>query len=401
MSQNQLTITDPPNRQLIDPSSQESTIVERFTEASRAIVPSVEVSLAKRIIRAGSNQVLCLAAHTSVPLNDDELASVSDLAVKLSDGTNVRLSLSFFNDQSVGCIPVSQPQIIPLNRSTYDPNRYEVLREEPKLGLVLIATTLIAMAGLYSVLNGPFSPLHWQPAFKSAAFQSVAARTSKAAIKTIAASPGPATLKSKPAKFEPESGQSATRDESNPSSKHATGRETQSLTAKTKVPKAHQLKSERVFIPPPPNTPTLGHIKNMFVPPPPPMTYVFPAESGLLPIDPLQGLASASAKTKPAGNPKSMATESPVDRKSAVGAKSTITAESRAEAKSTVNTKSAVSAQTTVNAKSASDSSMSSSGPSDPQSEHNPTGNNDTESTAPVPGDDGYPALERIVIPNQ
>jgi hypothetical protein len=385
MSQNQLTIIDPPNRQMIDPSAQESTIVERFCEASREIVPSVEISLAKRIIRAGSNQVLCLAAHTSVPLNDDELASVSDLAVRLSDGTNVRLSLSFFNDQSVGCIPVTQPQYIPLNRSIYDPNRYE-LRGEPKLGLVLVATTLIAMAGLYSVLNGPFSPfgpLHWPHAL-----QSTTASTVKAAFKTIAASPGPATLKSKAAKFESESAQSANRVDANPRAKNATGKDTQSLTAKTKVPKAHQPKSERLFIPPPPNTPSFAHIKNGFVPPPPPMTYVFPQEASLLPVDPLQGLASVSAKTKPAVSAKSARTDFPVDTKSTMGAKSTTSAESRVEAKSTGNTKSG-------------SDTMSSSGLSDSQPNLNCVGHNNAESTAPLPGNDGYPPLERIVIPNQ
>jgi hypothetical protein len=394
MSQNQLTITDHPNRQVIDPAFQESTIVERFTEASRAIVPSVEISLAKRIIKAGSNQVLCLAAHTSVPLNDDELASVSDLAVRLSDGTNVRLSLSFFNDQSVGCIPVNQPQFIPLNRSIYDPNRYE-LRDEPKLGLVLGATALIALAGLYSVLNGPFSPfspLHWQ-----STFQSIMSNTGKAPIKTIAAGPGVATLKARPAKLDSGSSQNATRTDSTPSPRTAAGGETksQSLSAKPKLPKLHQSKSERAFIPPPPNTPAIGQFKNMFVPPPPPMTYALPPGAALLPFDPLQGLAPISAKTKP-----------PVDAKAAHTTKSAVNDEGPVDPKSAGNVKTTIKAEPSLNARSASETMTTSGMPgaelNERQSEHIPAGNNNSNAaTAPLPGDDGYPALERIVIPNQ
>jgi hypothetical protein len=388
MSQNQLTIIDPPNRELLESSSPESTIVERFTEASRDIVPSVEISLAKRIIRAGSNQVLCLAAHTSVPLNEDEVASVSDLAVRLSDGTNVRLSLSFFNDQGVGCIPVSSPQLIPMNRSIYDPNRYE-LRGEPKLGLVLFATSIIALAGLYSVLNGPFSPFKWQTAF-----QSVTA-AGKTANKTIAASVHPAMLKAKPAKVDSESAKSVSKDDSNPSPRNVGGGESKSPTARARVAKAHQTRAEHMFIPPPPNTPSLAHMKNMFVPPPPPMTYSISPESALLPFDPLQGLAPVSAKTSHSVTTKSAPKTRPV-----ANDESGLDQQSTGNTKSALNAKSTQIAEPTTPPRSASEP-LSGSRLSEPQLERIPAGAGDNNgATAPVPGEDGYPALERIVMPN-
>ena len=105
-----------------DATADEALVVDRFIEASRDLVPSVQISLAKRIVSADSKQVMCLAAHTSVPLHPSDASSVSDLALKLSDGTNVRLSLKFFND----ALSSAGGEYIPLTRNLYDPNRYEV-----------------------------------------------------------------------------------------------------------------------------------------------------------------------------------------------------------------------------------------------------------------------------------
>jgi hypothetical protein len=87
------------------PATDENALVERFVEASRELLPSIQVALTKRIYQPGSNRVLCLAAHTTMPLDDEQVASVSDLALRLSDGTSVALSLSFFNEQAGSAIP--------------------------------------------------------------------------------------------------------------------------------------------------------------------------------------------------------------------------------------------------------------------------------------------------------
>ncbi|HEY9777067.1 MAG TPA: hypothetical protein V6C81_25095 [Planktothrix sp.] len=160
MSENQLTVVP-------DPAAQDAVVVDRFATASRDIVPGVQVSLAKRVICPGSDRVLCLAAHTSVPMNDDELASVSDLALKLSDGTNVRLSLSFFNDSVANDIvmPLPRPNFARAGSfsraaSFYDPDRYRSYKEgsnDSKLGPVLFAMSVIAAASMTLAVFGPIS----------------------------------------------------------------------------------------------------------------------------------------------------------------------------------------------------------------------------------------------------
>jgi hypothetical protein len=108
--------------------------------------------------------VLCLGAQTSVPLNDDERASVSDLAIKLSDGTNVALSLSFFNDESAG-------QIVPRSRSPqrrnlalgdssiirapFEPTRY-TRKDESKLGFVLMSMAALTLLVAYAACPQTF-----------------------------------------------------------------------------------------------------------------------------------------------------------------------------------------------------------------------------------------------------
>lgn len=164
MSYNQQTLVAPPD--------EEVRVIDSFMEASREINPTVQVTLAKRIVRPGSNKVLCLAARTSVPLNEDEMASVSDLALRLSDGTNVKLSLSFFNDE-YGMVPVPEPQpvhraiagpsapYISMSRSFFDPSRYTPYqsRNESKLGMAIFTVILGITAGLYFVTESPLALL--------------------------------------------------------------------------------------------------------------------------------------------------------------------------------------------------------------------------------------------------
>jgi hypothetical protein len=132
-----------------DQSPEETAVVERFISTSREIVPSVQISLAKRILHPGSNRVVCLAAHTSVPLRDDEMASVSDLALHLSDGTNVRLSLSFFNDGTAaiggGAAPLSYT---PYMRTVYNPEWYSD-HNRSRFPVILVCTIVLCAAGAY------------------------------------------------------------------------------------------------------------------------------------------------------------------------------------------------------------------------------------------------------------
>lgn len=413
MSQNQLTLPDSPTRQVLDPSTPEGVIVERFVEDIRTIAPTVEISLAKRIIRPGSNQVLCLAAHTSVPLNEDELASVSDLALRLSDGTNVRLSLSFFNDQGLGCIPVSPPQLIPMTRSSYDPDRYEI-RDESKLGLVLFATTIIAVSVLSSMLNGPLNISNWRPGL-----QALIDRTAKPAAHTIAINPGAtvprsailpadasgkAAINKTPAKTEPKPKAKSVQQE--------TGAKGES-SRRTRVSHA---RAEHLFVPPPPPMlPETANGKNFFVPPPPPTTYSFQPGVGLLPVDPLQGLAPAQAKAHSANKDSAKAKDDHAKAKD--DAKGTSTVDMKdAPAKNASRAKddrSLSPSGTEDNANSIPTAEnkegivKSSSAAADTPhitgvgvKEYGSAAESHASAGAPIPGADSDPPLERIVLPN-
>jgi hypothetical protein len=140
--------------------------IEHYANNAREITPGLELTLAKRILRPGTNRVVCLAARTSVPLNDDELASVSDVALKLSDGTNVRLSVSLFNDLGgVGSAP--------FRRYIYDPNRYA--NQSDLRGLKMLAAMLVIFTATYcSLTTESLRRLQWQQLLQASSNRSLA-----------------------------------------------------------------------------------------------------------------------------------------------------------------------------------------------------------------------------------
>lgn len=229
---------------LQDSTAEENNVVERFIQQSRDLAPTVQISLAKRIIHPGSNRVVCLAAHTSVPLNPDELASVSDLALRLSDGTNVRLSVSFFDDAAAD-------DVIPLTRSIYDPQRYTV-KNESKLPLVLTCMLAFMGSATYCYFKSDLfaqKPLK-QPAITASAphKHAVPAAFEPASV--------PATTASTIARAE-------TRSTSETRTKAATGRK---RSWAPRAPKNHS-----IFAPAQAPVTATSRPSNMFVPPPPPM----------------------------------------------------------------------------------------------------------------------------------
>ncbi len=145
------------------------------TEFLTAIPSSdtVDVSLARRIITPGSNRVLCLAAQTTVPIAGDETSSVTDLRLKLSDGTNVVLSLSCFNDALLGAASPSPVMatasaggrgggtaaIITVQPAYFDPEKYKV-RSEPHLSRTIIAILAgLALGAYVSIQAGDMKKL--------------------------------------------------------------------------------------------------------------------------------------------------------------------------------------------------------------------------------------------------
>lgn len=196
-----------------------SQLVPATEEQSRSVAvepvgtdlsPTVQVSLAKRIIHPKTNKVVCLAAQTTVPIAEDELASVSDLALRLSDGTNVRLSMSFFDDAvSNGFNPTFKQHFgstskrstnfrtndvhegfVQEVRSSYDPDRYETHRapdDSWRLWLVFAGICAVSLGSFFYFLPGEF--------------QQSASRFEQSAAKILAALPktaAPAAVASPP-----------------------------------------------------------------------------------------------------------------------------------------------------------------------------------------------------------
>ncbi len=117
--------------QLIPTALEEDSRAVSIEPIGTSIAPTMQVSLAKRIIQPGTNRVICLAAQTTVPMEDDDIASVSDLALRLSDGTNVKVSMSFFNDVALGT-NLGANFTGESSRRVYDPDWYDNHREREK-----------------------------------------------------------------------------------------------------------------------------------------------------------------------------------------------------------------------------------------------------------------------------
>lgn len=145
------------------PATEEESRAVTVEPVGTSIAPTVQVSLAKRIVHPRTNKVVCLAAQTEVPIEEDELASVSDLALRLSDGTNVRLSMSFFNENLVSASFMPgmarkaarpEPPIY-----TYDPERYETHRapdQSWRLVLVFGGICAITLGSFFYFVPGGF-----------------------------------------------------------------------------------------------------------------------------------------------------------------------------------------------------------------------------------------------------
>jgi hypothetical protein len=133
-----------PEAEVLPP--EESTLVSQFIDRSQTIIPGLQVTLAKRVVMPGSRRVLCMAAHTSVPISDNELSSVSELALRLSDGTSCLLSLKFFNDTIDSGFTNTNPFI-------YDPQRYETVHGQSDLGVAILAVAFVAITGYYYAIS--------------------------------------------------------------------------------------------------------------------------------------------------------------------------------------------------------------------------------------------------------
>lgn len=252
-------------------TSENTELLPDGHELSQTDFPTtVQVTLAKRILRPGSNKILCLAAQTSVPLHENELASVSDLGLKLSDGTNVRLSLSSFNDQRGGR-PIERPEIphdLVIERVIYDPARYEPNRFRAgsrtpvfMTCLCLIATT--ACLFVTGVLTKPLGQL------QEAVTKTTRSRPAK--------SPPPRAVAPRSAAVPPAKQFSPQATAPQPSAKRQNGVRTERRSERKQKAVSSDNNTSRAK---PASSGANGRSGSFFVPPPPPvvplMQYGYP-----------------------------------------------------------------------------------------------------------------------------
>lgn len=258
--------------------NEQPAAIEPYVDQSRELIPGLELTLAKRIMRPGTNRVVCLAARTSVPLNDDELASVSDVALKLSDGTNVRLSVSLFND-------LAGTSFTPFKRYCYDPSRYAT-RNNPNFGTFILAMLLVSSAGFYSMSTESFRRAQWQALVNAYHSHSSATIPSFVPAKSSAKA---SEIKDKGKSCPPPSQKSRESVKGiNPISANSHRRlSNRSDQGESKVSKAH-----------------ISGQGTMLIPPPPPVPYSLPDRSLLFQYDPGQLIKPAPSPDKAVSPPK-------------------------------------------------------------------------------------------------
>ena len=287
------------------PAQDEVTVIERLAEVTKDLIPGMQISLARRIVRPGSDQVLCLNATTSVPMQDDEIASVSDLALKLADGTNVRISLSFFNDgnecpsfnhkQTVSAPPFqSQSSNRRQTTCSYDPQRYSMHSVNNEVGnnsnitSAMLVAFAVALLGLCASINGPASYNALWTKLKLAAISSASikpAEVKKAKVSDHVASVAVTPTVAKPPSAPPSTARVKT----------AKSTQTASITASKIATKPHHSSTKSI---------NFGAPANMMVPPPP-VTYTFspaqlfsPAEIAAMQPAPASAKTSINSATR-------------------------------------------------------------------------------------------------------
>lgn len=237
--------------QLIPSSTEEDSRSISVEPGGTELASTMQVSLAKRIIQPGTNRVVCLAAQTTVPMEEDDIASVSDLALRLSDGTNVKVSMSFFNDVALGgAFPEATA------RRVYDPDWYDNHRapdSSNRLWLVFAAFLAVAFGSFCYFLPGGIDKL---------AAEIVARMPHMAAPIIMQASPSrtaapPSAQQIQPTANVTTSSRKAKRtnkvakDQPNKSSRRSSGK---TKDGSIKVSRSSSFTGKSMLIPPPPPT---------------------------------------------------------------------------------------------------------------------------------------------------
>lgn len=157
MTKNQLTV--PEISEQHEELVHRDELVQQVLDNPRDLSPSVQVRFAKRVGRPGNSRVMMMDAQTCGPIGEDGEDSESKLALKLADGTNVQLSLSFFNENQPALAGVGgggggrRTNFSPFNSYVYEPRTYSVSnRESNQLPAIMFAMTFMLGAACYGML---------------------------------------------------------------------------------------------------------------------------------------------------------------------------------------------------------------------------------------------------------
>jgi hypothetical protein len=209
--------------------------------------------------------------------------------LRLSDGTNVALSLSFFNEQCA-------TEYATFTHNYYDPHRYPE-QADSKLGIVVVATTLAAAAAFFSLVQGPLNSL-------------VNPKTAFAFI-TVPPAKWPAPPPAPKADVAPVKPGAASVAAPRTATKKSPG----SSRVKVRQARSRAARTTNSF----PRS-------SVFVPPPPPFAFSLPDGRPLSPYDVFPKMQSPATTSKPApqvkpANQKPAAQEEPPQAKTVSPAK--------------------------------------------------------------------------------
>lgn len=302
MTKNQLTVPEV--------SAERDELVQRVLDDPRELAPSVQVRFAKRVGRPGNSRVMMMDAQTSGPIGDEGEDSESKLALRLADGTNVQLSLSFFSENQPALAGVGgggggrRNNFAPFNTYAYEPRTYSVHdRDSNKLPTIMTGMAFMLGAACYGVFwltgqvqeqsahrsNNQLS----KPAITAA---SAKAPTVKASTKAATAARAVAKIVDEPIPAAPpvRLGETTpTKTNTKKSFSKSTRSREQNQTAQI-THSSHSPRGEFFVPPPPPMTFNSPPPAKGFVPPPPPTPYLVPTGVPAA-FDPLGALAPAVA----------------------------------------------------------------------------------------------------------
>lgn len=302
MTKNQLTVPEI--------SAERDELVQQVLDDPRELAPSVQVRFAKRVGRPGNSRVMMMDAQTSGPIGDEGEDSESKLALRLADGTNVQLSLSFFNENQPALAGVGgggggrRTSFAPFSTYAYEPRTYSIHeRESNKLPTIMVGMAFMLGAACYGVffLTGQvhdhsllFSKN--QPTKSAITPATAKAATVKASAKTPAASHAAAKVANEPIPAPPPvtlSEAALTKTNTKKTFSKSPRLHEQNQMAQS-THSSHSPRGEFFVPPPPPMTFNSPPPAKGFVPPPPPTPYMVPTGVPAA-FDPLGALAPAVA----------------------------------------------------------------------------------------------------------